>query len=248
LKEKLTGLWGILSDIHGNWEALVAVCRDMDERDVRNKVCLGDIVGYGADSRRCLAFVKNSKWITIAGNHEEALVVPEIMESFSDLAVAGLLLADGQFGSEEREWMAKLPHVIRAEECEWVHATLDDPLSWDYILTKEDAKRHFLNQKAPVAFCGHTHNAMIWRKGRWLRRKNPSNRKWTLPGNEKILVNVGAVGQPRDGDPKASYVIYDPENRTIQFRRVAYDFKKTQRKIIQAGLPSLLAERLEHGR
>ncbi|MEM6883818.1 MAG: metallophosphoesterase family protein [Verrucomicrobiota bacterium] len=237
-------IFGICSDIHGNWEALQAVLKDMETHNVTQRICLGDIVGYGADPARCVNEIKENDWLVLMGNHEEGLIYPEMLDYFNDAAIAGVLWARSQIASKEIEWLSGLPHVIRGSSYELVHASLDNPMNWDYVLSRDEADRHFDCQQSLVCFCGHTHSGMIWRKGRRIYSKIPSARQFKLPDQQKVLINVGSVGQPRDGNPKASYVLFKPEARTVQFRRVPYDIESAKAKILTAGLPENLGKRL----
>lgn len=237
----------VCSDIHGNVDALEAVMDDMEKRGVSDVICLGDVIGYGGAPQACIRRVREAGWKVLAGNHEEALIYPEVLEYFSPPAAVSIEWTDRQLSSSEKSWVADLPHVLRGEGAEWVHASLDDPLEWEYVLGRREAKLHFQHQTRRVAFCGHTHVAMVWKSGRRIHAKPPSNRRFTIQKSGKTLVNVGAVGQPRDGDNKACYVLYDPLEVTIQFRRIPYDIEAAQEKILRAGLPEFLAERLAVG-
>ena len=240
-------IFGICSDIHGNWEALEAVLKDMESHGVTQKICLGDIIGYGAEPGRCVNEIKENDWVVLSGNHEEGLIYPEMLEYFNEAAVAGIRWAREQIDSVEVEWLSGLPHVIRGSSYELVHASLDEPMNWEYVVSRFEAERHFDCQQSLACFCGHTHSGMIWRKGRRIYSKIPSTRKFKLPDRQKVLINVGSVGQPRDGNPKACYVLFAPEARTVQFRRVAYDIASAKDKILKAGLPERLANRLLKG-
>ncbi len=240
-------IFGICSDIHGNWEALQAVLSDMDQQGVTQKICLGDIVGYGAEPQRCVEEVMQDDWLALTGNHEEGVILPEALDYFNHAAVAGIIWAKQQLTREALDWIATLPHVIKGSSYELVHASLDDPMLWEYVLTRAEAQRHFVYQEKSVCFCGHTHSGMIWRQGRRIYSKLPSTRKFTLPEKQKVLINVGSVGQPRDGSPQASYVLFNPQSRAIKFRRVSYDVESAKNKILQAGLPERLGQRLLYG-
>jgi len=237
-------IFGICSDIHGNWDALKAVIADMEQHHVSQKICLGDVVGYGAEPKRCVHTVMQNDWLVLTGNHEEALLSPDELNYFNNAAVMGVLWAKKQLDTDQTKWLSKLPHVIRGSSYELVHASLDEPMAWNYIIGQQEAERHFSRQEHLVWFWGHTHTGMIWRQGRKIYFKRPSTRKFTLPKKQKVLINVGSVGQPRDGNPRASYVLFNPESRTIQFRRVRYNIEAAKKKIIQAGLPEKLGVRL----
>lgn len=245
-------LLAVLSDIHGNWEALAAVLRDMERRAIKQVICLGDVVGYGADPVRCLECVRDAGWLTLMGNHEEAVVHPQVLQFFSERAVVGVQYSRRQLSEDHIRWIAGLPYVLRSKEFECVHASLFYPTEWNYVVGEEDADHHFLMQESRLAFCGHSHIPGVWRRrnrNSLCRGQAPGYRRLPLPRGEKgqMVVNVGSVGQPRDEDPRSSYVIYDQEKATIQFRRVTYDVETARQKIIAAGLPRVLGDRLRTG-
>ncbi len=240
----------IISDIHSNFEALTAVLEDVKSQQVSKLVCLGDIVGYAAGVRSCLRAVRDLGCPVVLGNHDEAACLPEPPEEFNDTAYAGIEFAASRLTKSARAWMTSLPRNLEFEGTSFTHASLADPREWEYILSSEDARRHFAVQSHHLAFCGHTHKPMVW----W--EKSPvakiTCRKGkdviTLSEGGKVLVNVGAVGQPRDGDCRACYVVHRPQQNTVEFRRVPYDIKRTKRKIVRAGLPRFTAQRLSLGR
>ncbi|MGF1678459.1 MAG: metallophosphoesterase family protein [Candidatus Methylacidiphilales bacterium] len=241
-------LWGICSDIHGNWEALQAVNRDMKRRGVTRRLCLGDVIGYGADPDLCLEEIMAGEWITLMGNHDQALLEPEILETFNDSAVAGVFWAMGKVSPTSILQMSEWPHVLLANSFQCVHASMYHPMEWGYIIHEDDALQHFSEQTKSLCFCGHTHVPMVWSLNHTLSSKKPSNRRFRVHANRLTLVNVGSVGQPRDGDCRASYVLFDSDKMTIQFRRVSYAISRAQSKIISAGLPKRLATRLTFGK
>jgi diadenosine tetraphosphatase ApaH/serine/threonine PP2A family protein phosphatase len=240
----------VISDIHSNFEALTAVLDDIRSHEVTQIVCLGDIVGYASGVRSCLRVVRDLECPVILGNHDEAACLPAPPEDFNDTATAGVVFAAARLSESEREWIASLPRNLEIEEVDFTHASLASSFGWPYIISPEDARQHFHNQASHLAFCGHTHKPMIW----W--QESPGGQVtqrigkdvMPLPPSGKVLVNVGAVGQPRDGDTRACYLIYRPEQKTVEFRRVEYDIKRTKRKIIRAGLPRFTAQRLSLGR
>jgi len=239
----------VFSDVHSNLEALQAVLKDMEAMGVRSHVCLGDIVGYAADPTACLELVRSLQCPVIQGNHDAAAVAEEDLQEMNASAQAGTDFARQQLSGEQRAWLAALPLVRTEEGAEFVHASLDAPEEWWYVIGPDDAQAHFQAQTRPLCFCGHTHSPMVWN---WQASGRLSvhlgEGRIQLPAEGKTLINVGAVGQPRDRNPKACYVIFAPEARTVEFRRVAYDITKAKRKIIQAGLPGFTAQRLSQGR
>jgi diadenosine tetraphosphatase ApaH/serine/threonine PP2A family protein phosphatase len=242
--------FAVISEIHSNFEALTAVLDDIRSQDVSQVVCLGDIVGYASSVQACMRVVRELGCPVLIGNHDEAACLPTPPEDLNDTAAAGIVFAAARLTESERAWINSLPRILEIEGVVFTHASLASSLGWPYIISTEDARRHFDNQTAHLAFCGHTHKPMVW----WQESPGGQVTQRTgkdvmpLPPSGKVLVNVGAVGQPRDGDPRACYVIYRPDQNSVEFRRVEYEIKRTKRKIIRAGLPRFTAQRLSLGR
>ena len=240
----------VISDIHSNFEALTAVLDDVRSQDVSQVVCLGDIVGYASSVQSCMRAVRELGCPVLLGNHDEAACLPAPPEDFNDTATAGVVFASARLSESDRAWVMSLPRNLEIEGAVFIHATLATSFGWPYIILPENARRHFSAQSSHLAFCGHTHKPMVW----WQESPGGQVTQRTgkdimpLPPGGKVLVNVGAVGQPRDGDTRACCVIYRPEQNTVEFRRVEYDIKRTKRKIIRAGLPRFTAQRLSLGR
>jgi predicted phosphodiesterase len=240
---------GFFSDIHGNLEALKAVIVDMDEMGVQDKFCLGDIVGYGPDPAKCLELLRDIGCPILLGNHDEGCIALEPDNSFNTYALAGLELARKQLSDEQKDFLKALPMKIEADGFTAVHASLCDQEAWFYVIDTRDATSHFHFQKQPVCFCGHTHKPAVWREVKDNRVQGlPIIPSFTLDSDAKYLINVGSVGQSRTLNSDACYVIYDTAPCKIEYRFVSYAFKKTQQKIIRAGLPRFLAQRLALGR
>jgi len=238
----------VFSDIHGNLEALKAVLADMDEMAVQDKFCLGDIVGYGPDPAKCLELVRDLGCPILLGNHDDGCVALEPDSSFNAYALAGLELARGQLSDEQKDFLKTLPKKIEADGFTVVHASLCDKEAWPYVIDTRDAISHFNFQSQPVCFCGHTHKPAVWRQFKDTVQGLPIAPPVTLDPDEKYLINVGSVGQSRTLNSDACYVVYDTQTRKIEYRFIPYAFKKTQQKIIRAGLPRFLAQRLALGR
>jgi diadenosine tetraphosphatase ApaH/serine/threonine PP2A family protein phosphatase len=222
--------YAIFSDIHSNLEALKAA------------VCLGDIVGYGPDPAECLESVRAMKCPTVRGNHDHHAALPKLPSWFSPLALAGLVYSRAHLSKVQKKYLARLPLTLENESFEAVHASLDRPMTWPYVLDGTEAEWHFEAQKKPVCFCGHTHQPCVWHYEKKLFHPGVGTIK--LNATDRFLVNVGSVGLPRDEDHRACYVIYEPKLRQVKFRRVPYDVAGTQGKIIKAGLPPELAAKL----
>ena len=242
--------FAVISDIHSNFEAQSAVLDDIRAQEVQRIVCLGDIVGYASSVRSCLRTIRELGCTVLLGNHDEASCLPAPPEDFYDTATAGVAYAAARLSESDRAWITALPRKLDIEGAIFTHASLTNSTGWPYIVSAEDARRHFIEQSSPVGFCGHTHKPMIWWQespdGHVVQKKGHS--LMSLPQTGKTLVNVGSVGQPRVGESRACYVIYRPDQKTVEFRRVDYDIKRTKRKIIRAGLPRFTAQRLSLGR
>jgi diadenosine tetraphosphatase ApaH/serine/threonine PP2A family protein phosphatase len=241
----------IISDIHANFEALSAVIDDLETKRITNIICLGDIVGYASGVNSCARAIRGLGCPTVLGNHDHAACFSDIPEEFNDTAAAGAFYAAKKLAEDHKHWMHTLPRVIQDGGVTFTHASLSDNCGWPYIVAEKDAALHFAAQRSPVAFCGHTHRPMIWIQNSHNDTTGaiPSgNDAVRIPEAPKVLINVGSVGQPRDGDPRACYVIYSPQRNALEFRRVPYNFKATRRKIVRAKLPLFSAQRLALGR
>jgi diadenosine tetraphosphatase ApaH/serine/threonine PP2A family protein phosphatase len=236
----------LFGDIHSNLEALQSVLADAEIQGCNHYICLGDIVGYNADPGACVETIRAMDCPVVKGNHDEQSAMSGQDTGFTDLANEAIKWTRRQLSAEDKEWLRalRLQRVIR--DFTIVHATLDTPHKWGYIATPGDAAASFTYQHTPVCFAGHTHDPCLFRTGIVVHRQNFE--KTTLKPSTQYLVNTGSVGQPRDGDWRAAYVIFQPETMEIELRRVTYDIETTQKKIIGAGLPSELATRLALGK
>lgn len=236
----------IFGDIHSNLEALQSVLADAQIQGCTHHICLGDLVGYSADPAACIDLVRSLDCPVIMGNHDEQAAAAGSLAGFTELAAAAMQWTRGQLGETDKEWLRtlRLQRVIR--DFTVVHATLDTPHKWGYIVTPGDAAASFTYQHTPVCFFGHTHEPFVFSTG--IAVKKQRYEKMTLKHGRQYLVNAGSVGQPRDNDWRAAYVIFDPDSLEVELRRVPYDIETTQRKILAAGLPAELAERLALGK
>lgn len=239
----------VLSDIHSNLDALEAVCADLDAVGVDNVVCLGDTVGYAAYPEECVNRIRQRGWHTVLGNHDDALDDAAAKAQMNDVANAGIRLAEDRLSPANREWLDSLPRKFSRTHAIFTHASLDESQEWPYLIDVESALLHFLRQRIPLCFVGHTHRPMIltWQRKTRLGVLIPESGHIQLSRAGKTTINVGSVGQPRDGDPRASYVLYFPNTHHVEFRRVVYDVKAAQKAIRQAGLPVFAARRLAQG-
>ena len=238
--------YAILGDIHANWEALSAVLNDAEEHGVTRYACTGDVVGYNADPKACLQSIRKLKCNVVQGNHDYYAACNESMELFTPMAQKSIYWTRKHLSPFERKYLRELPLILDIENFTIVHSSLSNPHSWSYIFKRNAAEANFRNQFNSVCFFGHTHVPLAFIKGSTIEKGFYETLH--INPNHQYLVNVGSVGQPRDRNPLAAYVIYDLEEQTVTMRRVKYDIPATQQKIRKAGLPFRNALRLSHGR
>ena len=238
----------IFSDVHSNLPALEAVLKDIQEKGASRLVCLGDTVGYNAEPVECLERVRAVCEFVLQGNHDLACAGDLAVDWFNAVAGAGIEYSRKQLSEEEKRYLRGLPLVKSAGGISYVHASLDEPSEFQYILSSATALAHFRKQQTLIAFSGHTHKPVVWLMDEHGRIGfKPAHEHVSMAEPWKFLVNVGSVGQNREGRPEACYVLFDPETREIEFRRIPYDVKTAQRRILAAGLPQVLALRLQRG-
>ena len=237
----------VISDIHGNHHALQAVMDDLG-RDPADAIwCLGDLVGYGPRPNECCATVAESAAICLVGNHDLGVTGHIDLEDFSPDAAAAAEWSREVLTSEARRYLERGVTSTTADRAELFHASPRDPV-WEYILTDEAARAAMELTSAPVVLVGHSHVAFAYGgNGRHLGESlAPADTEVDLAGG-RWLLNPGSVGQPRDGDPRAAYVVLDFDHNRARFHRVQYPVERTQEEILDAGLPETLAGRLALG-
>ena len=238
--------YAVIADIHSNLEALEVVLADSKEQKCTHYCCIGDVVGYGANPRECLEIVRSMGMPCVKGNHDEYCSMDETLEGFNPHAAEAVQWTRQQLTPEDRQWLRDLRYVRLVASFSMVHATLDVPQRWGYVFDKLAAAASFTYQNTSVCFFGHTHVPVAFIRDSMVRGGTYS--KFKVEAGRKYFVNVGSVGQPRDLNPKAAYVVYDLDEQTIELRRLDYDIAKAQKKILDAGLPPRLADRLSHGK
>jgi len=232
----------ILSDIHANLEALEAVLADARGRYDRI-LCLGDLVGYGADPNPVVEWARSNAAAIVRGNHDKDCSNSDSLEHYRPLAVASALWTRVQLSRENRDYLHALARgPLRYDDFDLVHGS---PLDEDeYLLSSSDAAQTRESLAAQATFFGHTHiqgGFLVARRG---ARPIAPAETLELEPDHFYLLNPGAVGQPRDGDARAAYVLYSPKERIVEYRRAEYDVGKAASKIRTAGLPENLAVRL----
>ena len=210
-------------------------------------LCGGDLVGYAADPEPCVAAIRLACHGVVAGNHDWAVAGTFPADWFHDEAQEAIRWTAAQLGPSTRQELADLPLTWHDDHVTLAHGTLHEPEAFHYLFDEALAAESFLVQRTPVAFVGHTHLPVVFVKTpdgaiQLLRAK-----RLQVAEGAQYLVDVGSVGQPRDHNPHAAYVLYDTDRRTIEFKRVPYPLEETQAKILAAGLPGRFADRLASG-
>jgi predicted phosphodiesterase len=235
----------LISDIHGNLEALEAVLAFADKFQPYQLLCLGDIIGYGADPKACLDLMSEKANLILAGNHD--LVVSGLISAngFNPIAQQSLRWTSEVLADEDKELLSNFPlQYIDGDYC-FTHASPIEPMSFHYVRTLEDVDEVLSSIGQRFCFIGHTHLPVIVRK----KSKNGKleilrEMRIHLDDNFRYFINVGSIGQPRDSNPDSCVVMFDEDYETIEFIRIPYDITTSRSKIISEGLPSYLADRL----
>jgi diadenosine tetraphosphatase ApaH/serine/threonine PP2A family protein phosphatase len=208
---------------------------------------LGDVVGYGADPQACIERVAERASAVVAGNHEHGVAGLLSLDWFNDRARVATEWTRRRLDRDHVDWLATRPLSLTLDDATLVHASPVQPAEWEYLVTSEDGYEALGAFTTRVCFVGHSHRPGMWSVGSSGRSHEPGAREIELEHGRRYLINVGSVGQPRDGDPRAAYARWDVEDRRVTIERVPYDLPTAQGKILRAGLPRFLAERLPIG-
>jgi len=239
--------YGILGDIHGNLSALETVLEALAGERVDQVISVGDIVGYGAAPRECIALVRQAGAAVVMGNHDAACIDRLDMVYFNPYARDAVLWTQTVLSAEDRQWLGGLPLARHLEHCSVAHGTLFRPELFDYIQSPQDADPSLDVMPLRVCFVGHTHVPVTLLRladDPQQRTAYTTDPDVVLADASRALVNVGSVGQPRDEDPRTGYAVYDSELERVWIRRLEYDIDLEAHRIRSAGLPSMLADRL----
>ena len=236
----------VISDIHGNWDALSAVLKDIDRSRVDDVVCLGDSIGYGPEPNRVIKTLQDHGIPSILGNHEQAVIEPEYLSWFNPMARKSLTKIIGWLSDNSLAYISQLDHVRIAHQCRLVHGfPPDSPTRYYFEASQTDMRRVFEVIEERCCFIGHTHDLhIISYDGHTLGTDIVHDRRLQLSEHMRYIISVGSVGQPRDGDNNAKYVIWDTSEDIIEIKYVAYDIASVAQKIIDADLPRSHANRL----
>jgi len=241
--------YAIIADIHANLAAFTAVLDDIEWRGGVEEVwCLGDMVGYGPDPHQCIELLRQYSHICVAGNHDWAAIGKISISDFNPDAAATCHWTAQQLTPEDIGYLNSLPLVIQIGEFCLVHGSPREPV-WEYLLSASIARENFAYFQSQFCMVGHSHVPLIFEyseTGACFFSRFTADSVFTLDKN-RLIINPGGVGQPRDGDPRASYAIYDSEAKSVKHYRIAYDIDATQAKMVEYRLPVRLVERLSYG-
>ena len=236
---------GIIGDIHGNLEALTAVLAALDADGVGRVACTGDVVGYGANPSECIALVRERAEACVGGNHDYGVVGKKALDYFNSAAREAINWTAQRLGEKDRLWLSSLPLTHTGNDYQLVHSSFYEPIEFTYVFDAGEAAASFSRQDGAIAFFGHTHWPCAFFDA--APPRHTVQRVVPIERLERVFANPGSVGQPRDSDPRAAYAVLDLDKRRITFRRVEYDIASAAAKILAAGLPASLAERLPLG-
>lgn len=239
--------FGVISDIHANLVALETVLDDIGPVD--QYWCLGDVVGYGPQPNECVERLLDLDHVVIMGNHDAAAIGRISARDFNGDARRALQWTARKLTKTSVDYLKGAAETLQHDHVLLVHGSPRDPI-WEYITTVEQAEAAFAGATSPYIFVGHTHVPVIFAQGPdgAVLAARPENELVLKLGSERLLINPGSVGQPRDGDPRAAYAIVDTESRHVEFHRVEYDIPEAQRRMKAAGASEWLTLRLAHGR
>ncbi len=230
--------YAIISDIHSNLEALQKALSIIDGKNVDEIICLGDVVGYGANPNECVNIVRSRCSTIVLGNHDAAALDTSLAHDFNVIARKAVVWTAEHLTEESKAFLSSLPMVERKENILFVHSSPQSPEAWDYIIDSDDAVSAIGHFEEKICFIGHTHVPGIF---------SYRGRAKSITMNDKYLVNVGSIGQPRDGNPKLAFGIFDSTAWEYELFRSQYDIQKAAEKIYAAKLPEELGNRLMYG-
>jgi predicted phosphodiesterase len=239
--------YAIFSDIHSNLEALEAVLEAYQKERIDEYLCIGDVVGYAANPNECIERLRKVAMITLVGNHDWAAVDLFSADNFNPEAQKAIFWTKANLTESSKYFLSSLKLVYDIEKLVLVHGSLDSPQVFNYLTNVYSCAATFKLLRSSVCFVGHTHVPVVFiqdKKGD-IRYQDVESLK--IEPDNKYIINVGSVGQPRDSIPAAAYCIFDTSDQQVQIKRIKYDVFKARRKIIEAGLPQFLADRLLTG-
>jgi diadenosine tetraphosphatase ApaH/serine/threonine PP2A family protein phosphatase len=237
---------GIISDIHSNLEALTQSLAALERSRPDRVICLGDVVGYGASVNECCELVRKVSEVTLLGNHDAAVSGRMDYSFYYDAARHALDWTASRISAEHMDWLRSLPYAHRLEEVQFSHGNPVAPDAYEYVFAIEQARELLphLEQLAEINFIGHSHLCKAFALNAAGDVTEVVATKFGLRRGYKYVVSVGSVGQPRDCDNRASFVVYDTDARTVEYHRVPYDIETSAQKIFDADLALNFGKRL----
>lgn len=240
--------YAVFSDVHSNLEALDAVLDAYKSEAIDKYFCAGDIIGYAASPKECVERIRKIAAVTVAGNHDWAVIGLFPVRYFNPIAREAISFSSRGLDEKDINFLQSLKLIYKNEELTLVHGTLERPEEFQYMNDAYIAWESFLLLENNLCFLGHSHSAGIFIRDKDDRIAYLEDSSIDIEEGKSYIINVGSVGQPRDGDPRACYCIYDTEKKVVEVKRIAYDLETARKKIIAAGLPAALGNRLLTGR
>jgi len=233
--------FAVVSDIHGNLEAFQTTLDYLHQHHISKIICLGDLVGYGPNPNECVELAQKHCTVTVMGNHDHAVLGLTDIDYFNEYARAAVLWTRRSLHRYLKGYLENLPMTYEENDFLFVHSSPVDPSEWYYIFSEAEARQNFKAVPNRVIFIGHSHVPVVFslEKGRLFEQHLRLDIE-----NDRYIINVGSVGQPRDGDPRSSFTIVDDQSKTVEYVRLEYPVEKTHQKILDAGLPYFLARRI----
>lgn len=240
--------YGICSDIHSNLESLEAVIGAYKNESIDKYLCAGDVVGYAANPKECINRIEALPMIVVAGNHDWASINLTSVDHFNLNAKKAIFWTRDNIDSKDKDFLGSLKLVYKNEDLTLVHGSLENPEDFNYMADVYTAWQTFKLLETNICFVGHSHVVGIFTIDGAERINYQEDGPVDIKQGNRYIINVGSVGQPRDGNPDAAYCVYDTDRQNIQIKRISYDIQEARRKIIDAGLPHFLGDRLTIGR
>ncbi len=240
--------YAFFSDVHANLEALKAVILDFRVENIDRIFFLGDVVGYGPNPNECIELVDQIAEVKLMGNHDYAALGLMETDYFNQYAAESMSWTKNSLDKKSIEIMSDFELISEVDNIILIHSSPKEPEMWHYILDMDDVEENFNYFEQQICLVGHTHRPFIVSRNEDENCTISHKQKEKIYDNRRYLINIGSVGQPRDGDPRSCYLIYDSDEKKIRFKRVSYDFNATQNRMVALGMPEYLIERLAVGR
>ena len=242
-------LYALISDVHGNLEALTVAINYIIDIGVKDIICCGDLVGYGPDPASCISFLKRYHFQSVLGNHDKAILTDSLSIYFNEEAVVALNIQKENMNTEDLNLLKTLPLQIVKSDFVVTHSFLDKKRPFKYVIDAESALENLSFTKKEIIFCGHTHIPGVYivqnNQVEYISAKQGLN--LSLEPKHHYVINVGSIGQSRDNNPDLCFALYDSERKTVQLIRLPYPIAKTQEKMKNLNFPAFLYQRLSQG-